>query len=84
MSTLRKTIGVRHNTLKSELFVMQSVESTTGTNTIHYILQYIAVLVFIRLMLRVASLIVLSSPLTSLVVIWCGMPRMKIIVVRSF
>ena len=62
---------------------MPSVESTTGTNTIHCILQYIAVvLVFIRLMLRLASLIVLSSPLTSLVVIWCGTPRMKTIVVR--
>ena len=62
---------------------MHSVESTTGTNTIHCILRYIAVvLVFIRLMLRLASLIVLSSPLTSLVVIWCGTPRMKTIVVR--
>ena len=67
---------------------MHSVESTTGTNTIHCILQYSAVvLVFIRLMLRLpdlrlASLIVLSSPLTSSVVIWCGMLMMKTIVVR--
>ena len=60
---------------------MHSVESTTGTNTVHCILRYIdVVLVFI--MLRLASLIVLSSPLTSLVVIWCGTPRMKTIVVR--
>ena len=60
---------------------MHSVESTTGTNTIHCILRYIAV-VLVFIMLRLASLIVLSSPLTSLVVIWCGTPRMKTIVVR--
>ena len=60
---------------------MHSVESTTGTNTIHCILRYIAV-VLVFIMLRLASLIVLSSHLTSLVVIWCGMPRMKTIVVR--
>ena len=63
---------------------MHSVESTTCTNTIHCILQYTSavVLVFIILMLRLASLIVLSSPLTSLVVIRCGIPMMKTIVVR--
>ena len=60
---------------------MHSVESTTGTNTIHCILRYIAV-VLVFIMLRLASLIFLSSPLTSLVVIWCGTPRMKTIVVR--